>query len=116
MYKNIKLILLFGFFLSGMAALIYEVVWTRPLSLIFGSTIYAVSTMLSAFMAGLALGAYILSKYSDKLKNPLYVFALLEVGIGIYGLLIIGLFNILPYPYLWLWNKFNPSFAVFSFI
>ena len=113
---KMKNILLLGFFLSGMAALIYEVVWTRPLSLIFGSTIYAVSTMLSAFMAGLALGSFILSKYADRLKNPLYTFALLEIGIGIYGLLIIWLFNLLPYPYLWIWNKFNLSFGVFSFI
>ena len=111
-----KRILLFAFFLSGMAALIYEVVWTRPLSLIFGSTVYAVSTMLAAFMAGLALGSYILSKYADKLRNPLYVFALLEIGIGIYGLLIIGLFNVLPYPYLWIWNQFSPGFGVFVFM
>jgi spermidine synthase len=113
---NLKKLLLLGFFFSGMAALIYEVVWTRPLSLIFGSTIYAVSTMLSAFMGGLALGSFISSKYADDLKNPLYTFALLEIGIGIYGLLMIWLFNLLPYPYLWVWNNFNLSFGVFSFV
>jgi spermidine synthase len=116
MKLNIKNLLLIGFFLSGMAALIYEVVWTRPLSLIFGSTVYAVSTMLAAFMGGLALGSYILSKYADKLKNPLRVFAFLEIGIGIYGLIIIWLFNILPYPYLWIWNNFNFSFGAFNFV
>lgn len=116
MKLNIRNVLLIGFFLSGMAALIYEVVWTRPLSLVFGSTTYAVSTMLSAFMAGLALGSYILSKYADRLRKPLYCFALLEVGIGIYGLLIIWLFNILPYPYLWISNTFSPGFEVFSFV
>jgi spermidine synthase len=113
MKLNIRIFLLLGFFLSGMAALIYEVVWTRPLSLIFGSTIYAVSTMLSAFMAGLALGSFIASKYADNLKNPLYIFALLELGIGIYGLLIIGLFNILPFIYLWLWDMFRLGFIQF---
>lgn len=113
---SLRKILLLGFFFSGMAALIYEVVWVRPLSLIFGSTVYAVSTMLAAFMAGLALGSYILSKYADRLENPLYTFALLEIGIGIYGLIIIWLFNILPYPYLWVWNTFNLSFGVFSFV
>ncbi len=109
-------ILLFGFFLSGMAALIYEVVWIRPLTLIFGSTVYAVSTMLSAFFAGFALGSFILSKYADRLKNPLYAFALLEIGIGIYGLVIIWLFNILPVPYLWAWNNFDLSFGIFNFL
>jgi len=113
---NKKNILLLGFFLSGMAALIYEVVWIRPLSLIFGSTVYALSTMLSTFFAGFALGSYIFSKYADRLKNPLYTFSLLEIGIGIYGLIIIWLFNILPIPYIWIFNKFQLSFEMFIFV
>ena len=45
------------FFLSGISGLIYEVVWVRQLSLIFGVSIYAVSTVLTAYMCGLALGS-----------------------------------------------------------
>jgi len=44
------------FFLSGAAGLVYEIVWTRMLGLVFGHTIFAVTTVLAAFMAGLALG------------------------------------------------------------
>ena len=44
------------FFLSGAARLVYEIVWTRMLGLVFGHTIFAVTTVLAAFMAGLALG------------------------------------------------------------
>jgi len=112
MKKN--LIILLAFALSGIAALIYEVVWFRPLSLIFGSTVYALSTMLTAFIGGLALGSWLMSKYTDKLKHPLFVFAVIEVLIGLYGLIIIGIFNWLPSPYIFIWNTFHPNFAVFS--
>ena len=49
---------LFCFFFSGAAGLIYQVVWTRMLTQIFGNTTYAIATVLSAFMAGLAIGSY----------------------------------------------------------
>ena len=48
---------LFCFFFSGAAGLIYQVVWTRMLTQIFGNTTYAIATVLSAFMAGLAIGS-----------------------------------------------------------
>jgi len=50
---------LFCFFFSGAAGLIYQVVWTRMLTQIFGNTTYAIATVLSAFMAGLAIGSYL---------------------------------------------------------
>ncbi|MEK7229064.1 MAG: hypothetical protein AAB154_03370, partial [Candidatus Binatota bacterium] len=50
------------FFLSGSAALVYEVVWMGMLTQIFGSSAYAVATLLAAFMAGLALGSYIFGR------------------------------------------------------
>ena len=65
----------FGF--SGAAALIYEVAWTRALSLVMGSTTYAVSTMLGTFMAGLALGAFFGGRLADRGKNLLILFWLL---------------------------------------
>lgn len=106
-------IILFAFGLSGMAALIYEIVWIRPLSLIFGSTMYATSTIIAAFLTGLALGSWIFSKYADRIENPLKTFAFLELGIGIYGLIMISLFNILPSFYLKLYNVFSFSFIIF---
>ena len=91
-------LLLVAFALSGMTALIYEVVWTRPLQMIFGSTIYAVSTMLTTFFVGFALGSYMFRNLAE--KNPIRLFALLEFGIGLYGLIILSLFDILPPIYL----------------
>ena len=46
------------FFLSGACGLVYQVVWLRQLTLIFGATAYATSAVLSTFMGGLALGSY----------------------------------------------------------
>src|SRR3972149_4569754 len=53
-------IILLAFTLSGVSGLIYELVWMRRLTLIFGSTTLAVSTVLAALMGGLALGSYLL--------------------------------------------------------
>ena len=113
--KYLYNVILLGLCLSGMAALIYEVAWTRLLQLVFGTTVYAVSTMLTAFMAGLALGSWLVGKYTDKIKNHLRAFCLLEAGIGIYGVLLIPVFSVLPYAYLGLFHAFQSSFRVFSF-
>ena len=59
---------LFCFFFSGVAGLIYEVVWTRMLTQIFGNTTYAIATVLASFMAGLALGSYFFGKFADRRK------------------------------------------------
>ena len=104
-------IILITFMLSGMTALIYEVVWTRPLQLIFGSTIYAVSTMLTTFFAGFALGSYLFRNLADRAKNPAVLFAALEFGIGIYGLIIFYLFGILS-----IINLSIPTVAGFQFL
>lgn len=101
------------FALSGMTALIYEVIWSRPLQLIFGSTIYAVSTILTTFFIGFSLGSYIFRNIADRTKNPLLLFAILEFGIGLYGLIILQLFKILPSIYLSLTNIPGIQFVQF---
>ncbi len=78
--------LLVLFFFSGVSSLVYQVVWARMLTVVFGTTLLATSTVLSAFMAGLALGSYVLGRHIDRCKHPLRVFAALEVGIGIFAL------------------------------
>ncbi|MFH1711275.1 MAG: fused MFS/spermidine synthase [Nanoarchaeota archaeon] len=110
---EIRKLLLVAFMISGMTALIYEVVWGRPLQLIFGSTIYAVSTILTAFFMGFALGAYLFRNLADKAKNPERLFAFLELGIGLYGLIILWLFKIMPLIYLSLTEIPGIQFAQF---
>ena len=74
------------FFLSGACTLIYEVVWARMLVLVFGLSVFAISTVLSAFMAGLALGSVYFGRVADKRVNVLRVYAYLELGIGAFAL------------------------------
>src|SRR3990172_8102059 len=94
--RNINIFVFTWFFFSGLAALIYQVLWARQLELLFGSTIYAISTILSVFMAGLALGSYLLGKVVDRTKNPLRLYAILEGIIGLYALITPLFFWLLP--------------------
>jgi len=114
--NKFKKLLLWAFALSGMTALIYEIVWIRPLQLIFGSTIYAVSTMLTTFFVGFALGSYLFRNLADRSKNPAILFVALELGIGLYGLIILYLFGILPSIYLSLENIPGHQFLQFALI
>ena len=85
--RYIKPVVWLIFILSGASGLIYEVVWMRQLTLIFGSTVFATSTVLTAFMAGLALGSYYFGrKIDESTQSPLRIYALLEVGIGAFCL------------------------------
>ncbi len=85
-------VVLLVFFLSGAAALVYEVLWMRWLALIFGVTTYATATVLATFMGGLALGSWVFGRWIDGRGHPLRVYALLEVGIGLYALAVPGIF------------------------
>ena len=82
---NRKVILL-TFIVSGMAALIYEIAWIRPLHFIFGSTTYTLATIYSAFMLGLGFGSAIMSRLIKRIKNELFAYSLVEILIGIYGI------------------------------
>ncbi len=82
-----RLTLLIIFFLSGMAALMHQVVWVRQATLIFGVSVYAYSAVLAAFMGGAALGSYWLGKRADQAKSPLFLYALLQLGIALLGAL-----------------------------
>ncbi len=111
----IPVVLLF-FFLSGMSGLVYELVWTRMLILIFGATTFAISTVLTAFMSGLALGSFLYGRRIDRGGNPLKTYAVMEIGIGAYGLLVPWLFPRLIPVYQLVSEYINPDFYVFSLI
>ncbi|MBI3591800.1 MAG: fused MFS/spermidine synthase [Candidatus Melainabacteria bacterium] len=92
-YKFIYSVVFTCFILSGISGLIYEVVWTRMLTYVFGGTTLAVSTVLTAFLGGLALGSYLGGKFIDHFKKPLLAYGALELLIGIYGLLVPVIFS-----------------------
>ncbi|MBI4390252.1 MAG: fused MFS/spermidine synthase [candidate division NC10 bacterium] len=81
--RQIARAILVCFFASGATGLVYEVVWTRMLGLIFGNTVHAVTAVLAAFFAGLALGSVLFGRVSDRWRRPLALYAWLEAGIGL---------------------------------
>ena len=81
----IRALVPFLFFCSGATALVYEVIWSRYLGLMFGSTIQAQTVVLAVFMGGLALGNRIFGKRSDLLLQPLAAYGYVEILIGLYA-------------------------------
>lgn len=71
------------FVVSGATGLLYEVAFSKVLATIFGATAYAVSTVLSAFMAGLALGSYLGGRVAHRLRAPLAGYGLAEILVGL---------------------------------
>jgi spermidine synthase len=75
------------FLVSGCAALIYEVIWFHLLRLVIGASALSVGIVLASFMGGMFLGSLLCARYVPPEKNPIRVYAFLEIGIGAFGLL-----------------------------
>ena len=75
------------FFASGMAGLTLEIVWSKYLSYLLGNSIYGVSTVVAAFLGGLGIGAVVGGRLASRSREPLMLYARLELLIGIMGLL-----------------------------
>jgi len=102
------------FFFSGATGLIYEVLWTRLLGLVFGHTVFAITTVLAAFMGGLGLGSYLFGRIADRHAHPLRLYGLLELGIGVYALLTPVLLSKAEAVYIPLYRSLELSFFAFS--
>lgn len=87
------------FFLSGAAALVYQLVWVRSLTLVFGGSHLAVTAVLSIFMAGLAIGGYVIGRRVDRVRRPLRLYGILELGIAASALAFAGLVRVYPAIY-----------------
>ncbi|MEE9543169.1 MAG: fused MFS/spermidine synthase [Thermodesulfobacteriota bacterium] len=97
---NKVIIVLALFFITGLTGLAYELVWIRLLILVFGSTQFAFTTVLTTFMAGLALGSLIFGRIVDRSENPLKIYAFIEIGIGVYCLISPFVFDLVRDVYL----------------
>ena len=83
-------LLLLLFVGSGCAALIYEIVWFQLIELVIGSSAVSLGVLLGTFMGGMCLGSLLLSRIIPPDRHPLRVYALLEAGIGVLGLIVLG--------------------------
>ena len=103
--------LLAAFGLSGFSAMVYEVSWTRALSLVLGSSIYAFCLMLATFLGGMALGSFWAQHFLHREPARLSWIIQLELALGVYGLCSIMLFPQLPQGFVTLWPLVGHSFA-----
>lgn len=87
------LITLGFFFISGACGLLYQVVWTRKLVLLFGTAAYAVSTVLFIFFLGLGLGSLWGGRLAERVRRPLSLYGWFELGIGLWAVLFIVLID-----------------------
>jgi spermidine synthase len=106
--RTVRLVM-WGYAVSGLTALAYEVIWTRTLTFFIGNSTYAFSAMLSTFLCGLALGSLLLARISDRQHNLLALLGLLQGGIGVYGLLTIAILGHLFYGLDTWWEGFSSA-------
>ena len=115
--RHIKPIVWLIFIFSGASGLIYQVIWMRQLTLIFGSTVFATSTVLTAFMAGLALGSFYFGRKIDESdQSPLRIYALLEAGIGAFCLVWPLILSVLGALYVLVHRNVTSEFYTLSLI
>ncbi len=105
------LLTLLAICISGYTALTYEVAWTRILSLVLGSSIYAFTTMLTTFLLGIALGSALFTHFLGRIRRPVQTLAFVQVGIGLSCMLGSILLQRLPFFFLQGLNQGLPLFA-----
>ena len=103
-YQLLALIL---FFFSGFSSLIYEIIWARMSILVFGSTIEAISAVITAYMFGLALGSYFAGKHSDYIRKHLATYGIVEILIAVSGFILYHLFNNIPFLVKFIYPSFS---------
>ncbi|MBI4612543.1 MAG: fused MFS/spermidine synthase, partial [Planctomycetes bacterium] len=106
-------ILLVLFFASGAAGLVYEVIWVRLFGLVMGNTVFSITTVLAAFMGGLALGSALGGRAAARAARPVRVYALLEAGVGLYCLAVPLLVSALEPACRYLYRNLYDRFLLF---
>src|SRR6185437_13718508 len=98
--SSARWLVLILFALSGFAALVYEITWYQLLQLAIGSTAISLGVLLASFMGGLCLGSYFLPRYAGEETHPLRLYALIEAGIALCGLLVLFLLPLMDRVYM----------------
>src|SRR6478672_2019934 len=88
------MLVLLLFFCSGATALVYEVLWSKYLTLMLGSTVQAQTVVLAVFMGGLAIGNRIFGRRSGAIDEPLRIYGVLELIIGAYAFVFPRMFHL----------------------
>ena len=104
------------FTFSGSSALIYELLWARRLHLVLGSSTEAVTAVLAAYMAGLALGSALLGRLAERSRRPLALYGKLEIAIGLSAVALPWAMNLLDGIYASHYERLsaNPALVITS--
>ncbi|QRX84198.1 fused MFS/spermidine synthase [Glaciimonas sp. PAMC28666] len=97
------------FFISGAAALVYQVLFAKELTLVFGSTAAATLTVLATFLGGMAIGSLIGAALAARVTRPVLVYALVELSIGAYCVATPTLFSLIQWVYVGLATNLSPE-------
>ncbi|MBN2341790.1 MAG: fused MFS/spermidine synthase [Deltaproteobacteria bacterium] len=110
-------IVLIAFILSGFSSLTLETIWIRYLEHVFGATTLAVSTVLTCFMGGLALGSWLFGKYADRIKQPVVAYAVAEGVVGVCAFVIpLIIHHMYPSINSWMSAHLGNNFMLFSLV
>ncbi|MGA1844573.1 MAG: fused MFS/spermidine synthase [bacterium] len=102
--------------LSGSCGLIYEIIWMKMLTLVIGNTVFSITTVLSAFMLGLALGSFLAGRFIGRVKEPLRTYGILQGGIGVYVLILSGLVTGTEPLFRFIYQHVSTSFYMISLL
>ena len=106
-------VLLLPFFLSGATSLAFEVAWSKVLSYLLGVDLYASATVVTAYMAGIGMGAYLSGRLPFPWRHSPVTYALLQGIIGLFGVTSVPLFLATQPFFAWLYGLSFASPHVF---
>jgi spermidine synthase len=104
------------FILSGAAGLMYEVVWSRQLVLVFGNTTQAVSTILTGFFGGMAIGSFLGGRLADRVRSPLRMYGIIELVLVVVVLATPITFRLLHEVYRGAYGSLEGSFEAIALL
>ena len=115
--STLRLGLISGLFaLSGCASLMDQVVWLRYLGLTFGNTTLAAATLLAVFMGGLGMGAPLFGRLADRLRRPLVVYAVVQIGVALFAVASPIFFRWMDQAYIEIYRSVGSQPALFPVV
>jgi len=117
-FKDPKIVLYSGIIsvaVAGFTAMVYQIIWTRVLTMIVGTTVYAYATILAAFLSGIVLGSY-LFKHKAPSKNKLFMLACIQFLIGFTTILFLYNFDKIPFIFLKLFGLTSNNWLLFQIL
>jgi spermidine synthase len=114
--RRLVALLVVGLLLTGASGLVYQQLWLRSLSLVFGVSVFAAATAIAAFMGGLALGSHLAGGLADRTRRPLAWYGASEIAVGILALATPATFGVLERVYVALARSLPENLALLTLV